>query len=154
MLKTGDRAPDFNLLNSEGRCVALADFQGKTLVLYFYSRNNTAGCTKEAIGFKDLHEEFANRQAQIIGVSPDKHSSHQRFREKHDLPFELLSDPEREVARRYGVLGEKKMYGKVKLGIIRTTFIIDPEGQIAAVITGVKADEHPQKALDALGNLG
>lgn len=153
MLKVGDKALEFHLPNSQGKCVALSDFGGTILVLYFYSRNNTAGCTREAIGFRDLHEDFSQHKAHILGISPDKFSSHQRFREKHNLPFELLSDPEREIARLYGVLGEKKMYGKVKLSIIRTTFIINAEGRIAEVITGVKADEHPQRALEALESL-
>ena len=152
MLKKGDHAPDFTLSNSKGQATRLVDYAGQTLVLYFYPRNHTAGCTKEALAFKESYSALKSSGSEVLGISPDTTKSHSGFREKHQLPFELLSDTDRKIALLYGVLGEKKMYGKVTMGIIRSTFLIDPAGVITEVISGVKAEEHAHAALTALGN--
>jgi len=151
MLKTGDPAPDFKLLADSGEEISLHDFRGKKVVLYFYPKDNTPGCTTEACSFRDNRQQILNKNAVIIGVSKDSNQSHQNFKAKYDLNFLLLSDPDGKVCTAYGVWGEKKLYGKTFLGIKRMTFIIDETGKILQVFAKVKPDEH---ALEVLAKLG
>ena len=130
MLEVGMRAPDFTLPDKDGRMVSLSDFAGKRVVLYFYPRDNTPGCTRQACAFAAAYEAFKSMDAVVIGVSKDSVASHQKFAEKYGLPFVLLSDPELTAIQAYGVWQEKKSYGKVSMGVVRTTYVIDPEGGI------------------------
>ena len=134
MLEVGMKAPAFTLPDKDGNLVSLADFAGKTVVLYFYPRDNTPGCTRQACAFAGVYEDFKKIDAVVIGVSKDSQASHQRFAEKYDLPFVLLSDPELTAIQAYGVWQEKKNYGKVSMGVVRSTFVINGEGVIAAEI--------------------
>jgi peroxiredoxin Q/BCP len=147
MLQKGDKAPDFKLESTEGKTVSLKDYKGKNIVLYFYPKDNTPGCTKEACSFRDNIESFNSKDTVILGVSPDKIASHHRFIEKQSLNFPLLSDPEHEVAEAYGAWGEKKMYGKTYMGIIRSTFIIDKKGKIVEAFYKVKVKDHTEEVL-------
>ena len=153
MLKEGDKAPAFTLVESKGQEVHFQDFLGKNIVLYFYPRNNTPGCTTEACSFRDVYDDILAQGAVVIGVSPDTHTSHEKFKNKHGLPFYLLSDPEKEVAQKYGAFGEKKLYGKTSMGIIRSTFIIDREGIIKKVFPKVTPKGHGEVVLKALEEL-
>ena len=149
----GDMAPDFSLpTDGDGR-FALADCRGRRLVLYFYPRDNTTGCTREAWAFCDAHREFEAAGASIVGVSPDKPGSHDRFREKHGLPFQLASDTDHAVARQFGVWVEKRMYGRKFMGLERSTFLIDGEGRVARVWRKVKVNGHAQEVLEAAQGL-
>jgi peroxiredoxin Q/BCP len=139
-LKAGDKAPDFNLQGNDGKFYTLKDLGGK-VVLYFYPKDNTPGCTKEAIGFSELIEKFKNSGYNVVGVSPDSISSHKKFIEKHNLKILLLSDPDKKVAESYGAYGEKVMYGKKSFGIIRSTFVIE-DGVIKDAFYNVKVDGH------------
>lgn len=130
MLEVGAKAPEFTLPDKDGNPVSLSDFAGKKVVLYFYPRDNTPGCTRQACAFAAAYEDFKAMDAAVIGVSKDSAASHQRFAEKHGLPFVLLSDPELTAIQAYGVWQEKKLYGKVSMGVVRTTFIIDEQGRI------------------------
>lgn len=150
MLQPGDQAPDFTTVDDQDNTVSLSDFRGRPVVLYFYPKDHTPGCTAEACRFRDLHGELEAAGAVVLGVSPDSVQSHQRFRDKHKLPFRLLSDPEREMAQAYEVLKPKRMFGRTYMGIDRTTFLIDGEGRIKAVIRGIRADKHPDEALRLL----
>ena len=150
MLTEGDLAPDFELATDGGGSIKLSDLLGKRVVLYFYPRDDTSGCTKQACGFRDHQAELAEQNAIVIGVSPDGVDSHDRFRDKYDLNFPLLSDPDHVVAETYGAWGKKKMYGREYEGIIRSTFVIDAEGRIERVYSKVKAAENP---LQVLGDL-
>lgn len=150
MLKEGDKAPDFTLKNDEDKNVSLSDFIGKKVVLYFYPRDNTPGCTREAISFKNSNDEILAAGAVVIGVSKDSPASHKKFRDKQDLPFYLLSDPNHEVIEAYGAWQEKKLYGKTSMGIVRSTFIIDEKGMILKVYPKVKPDNHGKEVLEAL----
>lgn len=150
MLNVGDKAPDFTLLNQKGEPVSLSDFAGKKLILYFYPRDNTPGCTRQAQAFAALYDQLLKKGAEVVGVSKDGVPSHLRFAEKYDLPFTLLSDPELSVLMAYGVWQEKKLYGKVSMGVVRTTFLIDEEGVIRAVLPKVKPDQNAQQMLDLL----
>lgn len=152
MLSEGQVAPDFSLFDSNGEKISLSHFAGKRIILYFYPRDNTSGCTKEAVSFKEAYDAIWGLGTVIIGISPDSVSSHQKFKEKYELPFILLSDPEKEAAKLYGAWGEKTMYGKKTMGIIRSTFIIDSNGKIAKVFPKVKADGHGFEVLDYLKN--
>jgi len=143
-------APDFTLPADGGRETSLSDFRGKKVVLYFYPKDNTPGCTAEACSFRDGYSEIAAAGAVVLGISPDTVKSHDRFKLKHNLPFSLLSDPDHQVAERYGAWGEKKMFGKSFTGIIRSTFIIDGEGRIVKVFPKVKVKTHRQEVLAAL----
>ena len=134
MLKTGEKAPQFTLPDKEGNPVSLSDFLGKKVVLYFYPKDGTPGCTRQACAFAGLYREFLERNAEVIGVSRDSSASHARFAEKNGLPFILLSDPELEAIRAYGVWQEKKLYGKTSMGVARTTFLIDEQGNIAKIM--------------------
>ncbi|GAB4332918.1 MAG: thioredoxin-dependent thiol peroxidase [Calditrichia bacterium] len=148
MLKAGDKAPDFVLLSDEEKEVRLSDFFGqKDIVLYFYPKDNTSGCTMEACSFRDNLTEFNKLDAVVLGVSPDSVKSHQNFKKKHELNFPLLSDPEHKVAEMYGAWGEKSMYGRKYMGIIRSTFIIGKDGVIKKVYPKVKAAGHAEQVL-------
>ena len=144
-LLTGDVAPDFSLAGDDGKNYCLADLRGRRVVLYFYPRDSTPGCTQEACDFRDQLNRFGSTV--VFGVSPDSIASHQRFRAKYDLPFVLLSDPGAEVAQRYGAYGEKVLYGKKSLGIIRSTFVIDESGRLAAVYGKVSVKGHVERVL-------
>ncbi len=150
MLKENAVAPDFRLVSDTGQEIALSSFHGKKVVLYFYPRDNTPGCTKEACSFRDDHSQFLAKGAIVLGVSPDGQASHERFRAKLGLPFHLLSDPEHKVAELYGAWGEKKMYGRTYHGIFRSTFVIDEKGIIIKVFPKVKPAGHAEKVLPFL----
>ena len=150
MLKTGMKAPQFTLPDKNGNMVSLSDFIGRKVVLYFYSKDMTGGCTTQALGFKDRFEEVKALNAVIIGVSKDGAASHKRFIEKYDLPFLLLSDESLSVIKEYEAWGEKKLYGKTTYGTIRTTYIIDESGVIIDAATKVKAADNPADVLEKL----
>lgn len=147
MLEVGSKAPDFTLKNQEGQEVSLSQFAGKRVVLYFYPRDNTPGCTKQACGFAQNYAGFTQRDVVVIGVSKDSVASHLKFAQKYELPFVLLSDPDLEVIQAYGVWQEKKLYGKVSMGVVRTTYIIDPQGVIEKVMPKVKPDTNAAEIL-------
>lgn len=144
-LNTGDRAPDFTLPDQDGNPVSLGDFKGKRVVLYFYPRDNTPGCTKEACSFRDSYSDFMAQNTVVLGVSADSAKSHQNFIQKFNLNFPLLSDTDHSVATAYGAWGEKKRSGKTVMGMIRKTFVIDPDGRIEHAFHKVKADGHGQE---------
>lgn len=147
MLEVGTKAPDFTLKNQEGQEVSLSQFAGKRVVLYFYPRDNTPGCTRQACGFAQNYEGFIQRDVVVIGVSKDSVASHLKFAQKYELPFVLLSDPDLEAIQAYGVWQEKKLYGKVSMGVVRTTYIIDPQGVIEKVMPKVKPDTNAAEIL-------
>ena len=147
MVAVGDEAPDFTLESDKERQVSLKDFRGKKVLLYFYPKDGTSGCTTEALEFKDVAEQFAKEGAVILGLSKDSVLSHQKFKEKHQLPFTLLSDPEAKVLNAYGVWKEKVLYGRKFMGTERTTFLIDEKGIIRKVYTKVKPEGHAQTCL-------
>ena len=151
MLKIGDAAPDFTLSDASGKKFSLKDFAGKKVVLYFYPKDNTPGCTRQACAFAEPFAEFGKRGVAVIGVSKDSPESHRKFAEKYHLPFLLLSDPELTAIQAYGVWREKKLYGKVSMGVARTTFLIDESGRIAAVMEKVKPDTNASEILEKLG---
>jgi len=148
------KAPAFTLPDKDGNLVSLADFAGKTVVLYFYPRDNTPGCTRQACAFAGAYEDFKKIDAVVIGVSKDSQASHQRFAEKYDLPFVLLSDPELTAIQAYGVWQEKKNYGKVSMGVVRSTFVINGEGVIEKVMPKVKPDTNAAEILAYLEKRG
>ncbi|GMU96948.1 MULTISPECIES: thioredoxin-dependent thiol peroxidase [Ignavibacterium] len=150
MIEEGKKAPDFTLPDQDGNKVKLSDFKGRYIVLYFYPKDDTPGCTKEACSFRDTFPEFNNVDAVILGVSPDSVSSHKKFAEKYKLPFRLLADEDKKVIEKYGVWKEKSMYGKKYMGVERTTFVIDPDGRIKKIFPKVKVDNHHQEVLEAL----
>ncbi len=150
MLQPGAIAPDFTLPNQDGVPVSLRDFRGKQVVLYFYPKDNTPGCTRQACAFAGAYGEFAALDAVVIGISKDSSASHQRFAEKYSLPFLLLADPELTAIQAYGVWQEKKLYGKVSMGVVRTTFLIDREGRIQKVMPNVKPDTNAAEVLACL----
>ena len=150
MLKVGDKAPDFSLKDKDGNTVALSDFLGKRVVIYFYPKDNTPGCTRQACAFAANLTEFEKRGITVIGISKDSIASHQKFAEKYNLPFILLSDPDRVAIEAFGVWQEKKMAGKVGMGVVRTTYIIDEEGIITAVMPKVKPDTNAADILAML----
>ena len=154
MLEVGMKAPAFTLPDKDGNLVSLADFAGKTVALYFYPRDNTPGCTRQACAFAGAYEEFKKIDAVVIGVSKDSQASHQRFAEKYDLPFVLLSDPELTAIQAYGVWQEKKNYGKVSMGVVRSTFVINGEGVIEKVMPKVKPDTNAAEILAYLEKRG
>jgi thioredoxin-dependent peroxiredoxin len=151
MVEEGTAAPDFELESDEGSTVKLSDLRGRPVVLYFYPKDDTPGCTKEACAFRDAYAEFQERGAAIVGVSPDSADSHVHFKDKYSLPFVLLSDPEHEVAQAYDVWREKTMYGRRRMGIFRSTFVIDGDGVVTRAMYGVKPDGHADAVLSALG---
>ena len=152
MIEEGKKAPDFNLKNQDGETISLKDFKGKKVVLYFYPKDNTSGCTKEACNFRDEFPKFKNVDAVILGVSPDSVASHKKFADKYDLPFNLLSDEEKKVLEQYGVWQEKSMYGKKYMGVVRTTVVIDENGKIRKIFPKVKVDGHNKEVMEALKN--
>ena len=153
MLKEGTKAPDFALADKDGNIVKLEDFAGKKLVLYFYPKDNTPGCTRQACAFASLYDGFKDRDVAVVGVSKDSTASHQKFAEKYDLPFVLLSDPELEAIKAYDVWQEKKLYGKVSFGVVRTTYVIDEKGMIEKTMPKVKPDTNAIDILEYLGKL-
>ncbi len=150
MLEVGTKAPDFALLNQDGETVRLSDFLGKRVVLYFYPRDNTPGCTRQARAFAESYEQFQALDVVVIGISKDSVASHVKFAQKQALPFVLLSDPELQVIQAYGVWQEKKLYGKVSMGVVRSTYLIDPEGKIERVMPKVKPDTNAAEILQYL----
>ncbi len=150
MLKEGTKAPDFTLPDQNGDMHSLSDYEGKKVVLYFYPKDNTAGCTKQACSFGELYPLFREKGAVVIGVSKDSVASHKKFEEKYGLPFTILSDTGLEVIKAYDVWKEKKNYGKVSMGVVRTTYLIDENGVIVKALEKVKAAENPQDMLDIL----
>ncbi|MBQ6231466.1 MAG: thioredoxin-dependent thiol peroxidase [Eubacterium sp.] len=150
MLEVGTKAPDFTLPDQNGEMRSLSDYRGKKVVLYFYPKDNTPGCTKQACGFGELLPQFTEKGAVVIGVSKDSAASHKKFEEKYSLPFTLLSDVEKTVIQLYDVWKEKKNYGKVSMGVVRTTYLIDEEGIIIKAVGNVKAAENPAQMLDVL----
>ena len=150
MLKEGMKAPDFILNDKDGSEVKLSDFYGKKVVLYFYPKDSTPGCTKQACAFASAYEDFKSKDVAVIGISKDSVASHIKFAEKYNLPFILLSDPERQAIEAYGVWQEKKMCGKVGMGVVRTTFIIDENGNIEKVMDKVKPDTNAKEILEYL----
>ena len=153
VLKVGIKAPSFKLKNQDGKIISIADLKGKPIVLYFYPKDDTPGCTKEACNFRDEFPKFGKVKAEIIGVSIDSVESHKKFANKYKLPFNLLSDEKKEVVEKYGVWQEKSMYGKKYMGIVRTTFIIDTEGKINKIFPKVKVDDHNKEVMEALKEL-
>jgi peroxiredoxin Q/BCP len=149
-IEAGDKAPDFTLATHDGTKLKLSNLRGKTVVLYFYPKDDTPGCTKEACGFRDTITELEAPDAVVLGVSPDGPESHARFRKKYDLPFTLLADPTHAVAEKYGAWREKNMYGKKTVGIARSTFIIGPDGRVKKVFKAVKTAVHAQQVLATL----
>lgn len=150
MVKEGQKAPDFELPSSEGGQLRLADLRGKAVVLYFYPKDDTPGCTREACAFRDTQAQIKKTGALVLGVSPDSLASHDKFRTKYKLNFPLLADPDKKVAKKYGAFGEKVMYGKKVTGMIRSTFVIDAEGVVRKVFPRVRVDGHAEKVLEAL----
>ena len=150
MLQEGMQAPAFMLADKDGKMVSLSDFLGKKVVLYFYPKDNTSGCTRQACAFAAAYSEFEKKNAVVIGISKDSVSSHEKFAEKYNLPFILLSDPELQAIQAYGVWQEKKLYGKTSMGVVRTTFIIDEQGKIIKVMPKVKPDTNAAEVLDIL----
>lgn len=150
MLKIGDPAPEFTLPDQNGNPVSLHDFLGKKVILYFYPRDNTPGCTRQAQAFAAAYAQFQAMDVAVIGISKDSTASHQRFAQKYELPFLLLSDPQLSAIQAYGVWQEKKMYGKVSMGVVRTTFLIDQSGRIEQIMPKVKPDTNAQQLLDLL----
>jgi len=147
LVSEGDQAPDFSLQADDGREVSLTDYRGKKVVLYFYPKDGTPGCTREAIEFRDMAREFEKEDAVILGISKDSVKSHQKFKRKHELPFTLLSDPERKALDLYGVWKRKSLYGKTFMGVERTTFLIDEQGIVKRVYRNVKVKGHAQACL-------
>jgi len=150
MLRVGDRAPDFELPSYDGSTFRLKDHRGKKIVLYFYPKDHTSGCTKEACSFRDNYDSFRKKDALIVGISADSSASHTSFAKKNNLPFLLLSDEDKKVLKLYGVWKKKQMYGRTFYGIERTTFVIDEEGIIRRIFTKVKVNGHSEEVLASL----
>jgi thioredoxin-dependent peroxiredoxin len=150
MVAEGELAPDFTLTSDSGEAVTLSSFRGRPVVLYFYPKDDTPGCTTQACGIRDSYEDFEQNGAVVLGVSPDEESSHVKFKQKYGLPFTLLADPEHEVADQYGVWGERKYMGKTYWGVERSTFLIDETGRVSKVMRRVKPDTHAGQVLAAL----
>jgi peroxiredoxin Q/BCP len=150
VIETGSPAPDFTLMSDAGEPVSLSDFRGRPVVVYFYPKDDTPGCTAQACGIRDAYTEFDSAGAVVLGISPDTVAKHVKFKEKYDLPFTLLADPEHEVAERYGVWGEKSYMGRKYLGVSRTTFLVAPDGTVAKVMHKVKPTTHADDVLAAL----
>ncbi len=150
MLEIGTKAPDFTLPDQNGTNHSLSDYLGKKVILYFYPRDNTAGCTKQACGFGDLYPQFEEKGAVVVGISKDSVASHKKFEEKYGLPFTLLSDTEKTAIQAYDVWKEKKNYGKVSMGVVRSTYLIDEKGIIIKAFGKVKAADNPQQMLNEL----
>ena len=151
MLKEGDTAPDFAAKDQDGNEVKLADYLGKRIVLYFYPKDDTPGCTKEACSFRDASDVYAQKDIKVFGVSTDDEKSHQKFISKYSLPFTLLADTDKKIVNDYGVYGEKSMYGRKYMGVNRTTFLIDETGKIHKIFKKVNVSEHAEEVLTAFG---
>lgn len=147
-LKAGDRAPDFVSRDENEKEISLKDFRGKKLVLYFYPKDNTPGCTAEACDLRDHYQRFIDEGFAILGVSPDSPASHQKFKQKYELPFPLIADTEKEILKAYGAWGEKKLYGRTYMGVLRKTFIIDEKGLVEKIISKVKTREHSEQIFE------
>ena len=154
MLEVGMKAPDFTLLDKRGNSVSLSDFLGKKVVLYFYPKDSTPGCTRQACAFAQNHSNFEDKNVVVIGISKDSVASHLKFAEKYELPFVLLSDPELQAIQAYGVWQEKKLYGKVSMGVVRSTYLIDEQGVIEKVMPKVKPDTNAADILAYLNGEG
>ena len=152
MIKEGAAAPAFKTTNTDGESVSLKDLRGKKVVLYFYPKDDTPGCTKEACSFRDAYSKFKKRGITILGVSPDNEKSHQKFTAKYKLPFTLLADTDHSIADAYGVYGEKKFMGRTYMGIHRTTFLIDEKGKVKKVFEKVKPEDHADEVLEAFSD--
>ncbi len=150
MLEKGTKAPEFSLPDENGEIRNLSDYKGKKLILYFYPKDNTPGCTKQACGFANLYPQFSEKDVEIIGISKDSVASHKKFKEKYSLPFTILSDTELQTIQAYDVWKEKKLYGKTSMGIVRTTYLIDENGVIIKAMDKVKAAENPEEMLGLL----
>ena len=150
MIEEGQPAPEFELQSDGGETVKLSDFRGRPVVLYFYPKDDTPGCTAEACEFRDAYDVFRDRGAEVLGVSPDDVASHQRFKSKYELPFTLLADPDHRIAEAYGVWGERTTYGRTSMGITRSTFVIDRDGRIARAMRGIRPAGHAENVLAAL----
>ena len=150
MLETGTKAPDFELQDQNGKTHKLSDYLGKKVILYFYPKDNTPGCTKQACGFSERNPQFLEKGAVVLGVSKDTVTSHKKFEQNYNLNFTILSDPDMSVIKAYGVWQEKKNYGKVTMGVVRTTYLIDEQGVIVKAIGSVKAADNPQQMLELL----
>lgn len=153
MIEADRKAPEFDLESTEGRRVSLRQFRGQTVVVYFYPRDMTPACTKEACGFRDARAQFKKRGVVVLGISPDSTASHAKFRDTHELDFPLLSDPDKAVASRYGVFGEKTLYGRKVVGMIRSTFVIDGAGIVRKVFPRVRVEGHAVQVLQAIDAL-
>ena len=151
MLEVGTKAPDFTLPDQNGNMHSLSEYRGKKVILYFYPKDNTAGCTKQACGFAERYPRFMEKGAVVLGISKDSVASHKKFEEKYGLPFTLLADPELVAIQAYDVWQEKKNYGKTYMGVVRTTYLIDEEGKIAKAFDKVKAADNPEQMLGELG---
>lgn len=149
-LEVGDVAPDFKGLNQNGEQISLSDYNGKKVILYFYPKDNTPGCTSEACDLNDNYNMWLSKGFEVIGVSPDSVASHKKFAEKYQLNFKLVADTEKEILQQYGAWGEKKMYGKTYMGVLRTTFVINEDGRIDQVFEKVKTKEHTNQILSTL----
>lgn len=150
-LKTGDKAPAFEGLDQNGKTLKLEDFSGSKLILYFYPKDSTPGCTAESCDLRDNYQMWLGKGYKVVGVSPDSQKSHQKFIEKYNLPFPLIADTDRKIIKEYGAWGLKKMYGKEYEGLLRSTFVIDENGSIEQVFSKVKTKEHTKQILDAVG---
>ena len=148
-LKEGDKAPDFTVSDGEGKTIRLKDLRGKKVVLYFYPKDDTPGCTREACSFRDAFSKFKKRGIEVLGVSLDNEKSHQKFAQKFSLPFRLLADTDRAVSEAYGTYGEKKFMGRTYMGNLRMTFLIDERGKIKKIFSKVKPDDHAEEVLQA-----
>ena len=146
-LEVGDKAPEFTAKDQDGKTISLSDFKGKKLILYFYPKDNTPGCTAEACNLNDNYSELTDKGFEVVGVSPDSIESHQKFIAKYNLSFHLIADPDKEVINKYGVWGEKNMYGKKSMGLLRTTFVIDEEGKIQHIFKKVQTKDHTNQIL-------
>jgi thioredoxin-dependent peroxiredoxin len=151
VVEEGAPAPDFELQSDEGETVTLSALRGKPVVLYFYPKDDTPGCTTEACEFRDAYDRFREQGVEILGVSPDTEASHQKFKSKYELPFTLLADPDHRTAEAYGVWKEKRNYGKTYMGIERSTFVIDADGKVARAMRGIRPAGHAAKVLETLG---
>ena len=151
MLEPGIKAPAFQLPDQNGEMHTLEEYRGKKVILYFYPKDNTPGCTKQACGFGELYPQFMEKGAVVLGVSKDSVASHKKFEEKYNLPFTLLADPELKAIKAYDVWQEKKNYGKVSMGVVRTTYLIDEQGMIARVFKNVKAAQSPEQMMESIG---
>ena len=149
-LKSGDKVPEFSSVDQNGKQIKLSDFKGKKVILYFYPKDNTSGCTAEACSLRDGYEKLANLGFEVVGISPDSEKSHLGFIKKYELPFRLIADTDQKVANLFGVWAEKKMYGRSYMGILRTTFLIDEKGTILHVIAKVNTSEHVNQILEII----